>query len=132
MRAGYVLLILASVVLAACSQASKTAESTDFTGTYNLISIDGQPVPYAPVHEGQQGPEIVSSNLTLNDDGTFSMTMSYTNPSGGSISRDFTGTYTQQGAKFNLKWEGAGQTEVTLKGDTLTLNNEGMLFVYQK
>jgi hypothetical protein len=132
MRKCFFVLFLASLLLVACNQGSKTEESYDFTGTYNLVSVDGHAVPYAPIHEGQQAPEIVSSSISLKDDGTFSMVMSYTNPSGGTISNDFTGTYTSQGSDFNLKWEGAGQTKVTIEGDTLTLNNEGMLFVYQK
>ena len=132
MRISCFLLFLTSLLLVACNQGSETAESPDFTGTYNLVSVDGHAVPYAPTHQGQLAPEIVSSSLSLKDDGTFSMVMSYTNPSGGTISRDFTGTYTSQGSDFNLNWEGAGQTKVTIEGDTLTLNNEGMLFVYQK
>ena len=110
----------------------KAAESFGLTGTYSLISIDGHPVPYAPTHEGQQAPEVVSSTLTLNSGGTFVSTMSYANASGGTMSRDFKGTYTREGSDFNLKWEGAGQTKITMDGSTLTMDNHGILFVYQK
>lgn len=107
----------------------KAAESGDFAGTYNLVTVDGHAIPYAPMHEGQQAPQIVSSGLTLNEDGTFVSTMSYNNPT---MSRDFKGTYAKVGADYVLTWEGAGQTRVTIDGSTLTMNNEGMLFVYQK
>jgi len=132
MRANIFLLALVLLWAAGCSPVSGTPVVPDYLGTYNLVSIDGHPVPYAPVHQGQQAPEIVSSSLTLNEDGTFTMTMSYTNPSGGTISNDFAGTYTQDGTDFMLKWEGAGQTKVTIEGGSLTLNNEGMLFSYEK
>jgi hypothetical protein len=131
MRA-FCFILLVSVWLAACSQTSGTTASPDFTGVYNLISIDGNPIPYAPLHQGQQAPEIVSSTFTLNEDNTFEMTMSYKNPSGGTIDRDFSGTYTNAGADFTFKWKGAGQTRATIEGSRLTMNNEGMLFVYQK
>ena len=41
-------------------------------------------------------------------------------------------TYGKEGADFILTWEGAGQTGVTIDGSTLTMNNENMLFVYEK
>ena len=48
------------------------------------------------------------------------------------MSRDFKGTYAKEGSNYNLVWEGAGQTPVTIDGNKLTMNNEGMLFVCQK
>jgi hypothetical protein len=53
-------------------------------------------------------------------------------PPGWPRSRDFKGSYAKQGADYVLTWEGAGQTGVTINGSTLTMNNEGMLFVYRK
>ena len=48
------------------------------------------------------------------------------------MSRDGKGTYTKDGADYVLTWEGAGQTKVTTEGGALTMNNEGMIFVYQE
>jgi hypothetical protein len=31
-----------------------------------------------------------------------------------------------------MKWKGAGMTTASVEGDTLTMNNEGLLFVYTK
>jgi hypothetical protein len=84
-------------------------------GTYNLVTVDGHPVPYPPQQEGQQGLQIVSSTLTLNDDGTFVSTMSYGKTPGWPSSRDFKGTYAKQGADYVLTWEGAGQTKVMIE-----------------
>lgn len=58
--------------------------------------------------------------------------MDYTLSSGDSMSRDFKGTYAGEGTDLTLKWEGAGQTRVTIEGSTLSMNNEGMLFTYKK
>ena len=41
-------------------------------------------------------------------------------------------SYTRQGSKLTMKWEGAGMTTGTAEGDTFTMNNEGMVFAYRK
>ena len=51
---------------------------------------------------------------------------------GKSVSRSFAGRYTTDGTEFILTWQGAGGTRVTIDGGTLTMKNEGMLFVYEK
>ena len=122
------ILLLLGLWLPACSQASGPS---DPTGTYRLVNIDGNALPYAPPHEGG-APQVVSSTLTLNADGTFRMSMSYATTPGNSISRDFSGTYTREGAVLTMLWKGAGKTTATFQGNTLTLNNEGILFAYQK
>ncbi len=110
----------------------KVEGSGEFAGTYHLVTIDDHAVPYAPVHEGHQAPQIVSSILTLNGDGKFISTMKYGETPNLTGSRDFKGTYTREGSGLTLSWEGAGQTNVTLEGDKITMNNEGMFFVYQR
>ena len=97
-------------------------------GAYDLVSVDGHPLPYAPVHEGQQAPEIVASTLTLNGDGTFVSIMNF----GGNMNLDFKGTYAKQDTNYILTWEGTGQSKATVEGGKLTMNNAGGLFVYQK
>lgn len=99
---------------------------------YKLVTVDRHPVPYAPMHQGQQAPEIVSSTIALNNDGTFRAAMTYGMPGGGSTSRYSNGTYAKNETGFAFNWEGAGQTNVTIEGNKLTMDNEGMLFVYQK
>ena len=122
------ILLLLGLWLPACNQASGPS---DPTGAYRLVNIDGNALPYAPPHEGG-APQVVSSTLTLNADGTFRMSMSYATTPGNSISRDFSGTYTREGAVLTMLWKGAGKTAATCEGNTLTLNNEGILFAYQK
>jgi hypothetical protein len=98
--------------------------------TYTLVTVAGHTLPYAPRYGGQQTPEIVSSTLRLNADGTFVSTMQY-GKSTGNATRDSNGTYTREGANYVLSWEGAGQTSATIEENKLTMSNEGVLFVYQ-
>ncbi len=128
MRRTFYALVVVALWLAACSQADN---SGDFTGTYELVTIDGHELPYTPTHEGG-APEVLSSTLILDADGTFRMSMTYGTASGNSMERDFSGTYTVDGAALRFVWEGAGVTSGTLEGDTVTIVNEGIPFAYQK
>ena len=128
MRRLFLVLLLLGLWLPACKQVSGPS---DVTGTYLLVTIDGRELPYTPAHQGG-APQVVSSTLTLDAGGTFRMSMSYATTPGNSISRDFGGTYTQEGTVLSMLWKGAGKTTATLEGSTLTLNNEGILFAYRK
>jgi hypothetical protein len=41
-------------------------------------------------------------------------------------------TYTRDGQKLTMQWQGAGRTIGSVEGDTFTMNNEGMVFAYRK
>jgi hypothetical protein len=126
------LLIIAIAALpAACKTAGSPAD-TNPTGEYSLISIDGNELPYAPTHEGQTVPEVVSGSLTLSASGTFASFMQYGNPSGETTTRGFSGTYKAEDEIYILKWQGAGTTLAMIEDRTLTMNNEGIVFVYEK
>ena len=115
-----------------------TQGSPAIAGTYGLASIDGHPLPYAPMHPGRPAdapppPTVVAGSFTVNADSTFRTAMTYRMTMNGVpqlLERQFTGTYVRQAAGYNFTWVNAGQTPVTLQGDTLVLNNEGMLFNY--
>jgi len=112
--------------------------SAGLPGTYGLVTIDGHPVPFTPADPDRPanappGPTIVASTFTVGPDSTFRMSMRYRMPMGDTgqvVQREFSGTYVRQGDAYNFTWAGAGQTPVSLRGDTLTLNNMGMLFAY--
>jgi hypothetical protein len=109
-------------------------------GAYALVSIDGHPIPYAPMHPGRPvdappPPVIIGSIFTIKADSTFQQTMSYRITRQGAeqvVDRHFSGTYVPEDSGYVFTWLNAGQTPVTLRGDTLVLNNEGMLFTYYR
>jgi hypothetical protein len=59
-------------------------------------------------------------------------TTTFSIPSGQVLSRDVGGTYTRDGSKFTMHWQGAGTTTATLEGKTFKMNNEGMIFSYSR
>jgi hypothetical protein len=108
-------------------------EHSALAGNYSLVCVDGRPIPYAPMHEGQSGIEVTSGTITLQGDGTFVSAMGYgKRPVNFPDSRDFKGTYTQEEDGLMLTWDGAGRTRVTLYGNVIVMDNHGTLFVYAR
>ena len=123
---------------AGCKQEAKVAADTKTVaataadinpvGTYTLVTVDGNKVPGTVQHEGHT-MTINSGGFIINADGTCSSKMSL---AGRDAAIEVKATYTREGPKLTMQWQGAGMTIGTVEGDTFTMNNEGMVFVYQK
>ena len=126
------------MVWAGCKQEAKVAADTKSVaatgadinpvGTYALVTVDGNKVPYTAQHEGHT-MTINSGSFIINADGTCSSKMSL---AGRDTPIEVKATYTREGPKLTMQWQGAGMTIGTVEGDTFTMNNEGMVFVYRK
>ena len=116
---------------AGCKEPAKVAADINPAGTYALVSVDGNKVPCTVQHDGH-ALAIKSGTFIINADGTCSSRMAFSPPGGGDVVREVKASYTRQGAKLTMKWEGAGTTVGTVEGDTFTMNNEGMIFTYRK
>jgi hypothetical protein len=111
-----------------CRQEAKVASETNLVGTYALVSVDGNKVPCTVRHEGHT-MTIKSGRFIINADGTCGSQMSL---EGRDAAIEVKATYTREGQKLTMKWQGAGMTLGTVEGDTFTMNNEGMVFAYRK
>jgi hypothetical protein len=107
-----------------------TAAAADLNpvGTYKLTTVDGSQVPCTLTHEGHT-MTIKSGGFLINADGTCSSQMLL---EGRDTPIEVKATYTREGTKLTMQWQGAGTTLGTVQGDTFTMNNEGMVFVYRK
>jgi hypothetical protein len=117
-----------AMVWAGCKQQAKVAAESNPVGTYNLVSVDGNKVPCTVQHDGHALP-VSSGTFIINPDGTCSSKMVL---SGRDSAIEVKATYTRQGSKLTMQWQGAGNTLGTVEGDTFTMNNEGMVFAYKK
>lgn len=126
-----VFLVAAGILLPACQQESKVAAGADASGVYTLVSVNGNKVPASVSHDGTQ-LQVRSGSFTIKADGTCGTTTIFVPPSGKEVTRDVSATYTQEGSKLTMRWQGAGVTTGTLEGNTFTMDNEGMVFVYNK
>jgi len=109
-----------------------SAQATDdrqVAGSYTLVSVDGKKVPCTLQHEGQS-PTIKSGVFVLNSDGTCSSKIEFSLPNGKDASQEVKATFTREGQKLTMKWQGAGMNTGSVEGDTFTMLNEGMTFVY--
>ena len=126
-----VFLLSAGILLSACKQEAKVAAGADPAGVYTLVSINGNKVPTSVSHDGT--PLQVRSGLfTIKADGTCSTKTVFVPPSGSEATREVSATYTKDGSKLTMQWRGAGMTIGTIEGNSLTMDNEGMVFVYNK
>jgi len=104
------------------------AADTNPAGTYALVSVDGKKVPCALSHEGH-AMTISSGSFIINADGTCSSKMFL---AGRDVPIEVKATYTREGPKLTMKWQGAGMTVGTVEGATFTMENEGMVLAYRK
>ena len=124
-------LLAVGLLVSACQPEAKVAASPDPTGVYALVTVNGNQVPASVSHEGV-ALQVRSGTFTINSDGTCSTKTSFVPPSGPEATREVHATYTKEGSKLTMQWAGAGTTSGTIEGNTFTMNNEGMLFVYRK
>lgn len=103
---------------------------------YTLVAVDGHALPFASQRaKGSDTPltEIISGTLNVERDGTFSLSTTYRAlEAQGQRTFDgkFTGACAPAGDGFRLYWEGGGETALTVKGDTVSVNNNGVIYRY--
>jgi hypothetical protein len=107
---------------------SRAGATINPTGTYTLVSVDGHNVPCKLQHQGH-AMTIGSGSFVITADGTCSSRMSL---AGGDQAIERKAAYSLEGPKLKMNWQGAGTTVGAIKGDTFTMNNEGMVFAYRK
>jgi hypothetical protein len=105
--------------------------SSSPAGVYTLVSVNGSKLPATISHDGAR-LEVLSGTFTIGEDSTCSSRMVFIPPNGQEVVREVKATYTQTGGKLRMKWAGAGLTTGTVKDNTFTMDNEGMLLSYQK
>lgn len=90
-------------------------------GEYTLVSIDGHALPYAP-------SAVKSGSFIVNANGTFHLETVYDRAELGGSSAS--GTCYTEGDDVKMAWDGGGLTNLSLRGDTVTLKREKTLYSY--
>jgi hypothetical protein len=111
--------------------AADAAKLPDIAGSYTLVSINGTTLPFTVTHEGP-GIQVTSGTFTIRPDGACVSVVAFLMPSGQAQSREVSATYTRDGSRLTMQWQGAGVTNGTVEGDTFTMENEGQVFLYRK
>jgi hypothetical protein len=101
-------------------------------GEYSLLSVEGQPLPFAPRTRGgtadASARPLVSGSFSLKGDGTFQLQTVY-DPPGQSASTGSGACY-PEGDQLKMAWDGGGMTNITVRGDTVLLKREGLSYAY--
>jgi hypothetical protein len=117
---------------AGASPAQAPLTIATIAGQYALLSVDGQALPYAPVGRGGKvepsARPVASGSFALKADGTFRLETIY-NPPGQPASTGSGACY-PEGDQLKMAWDGGGLTNMTVRGDTVLLNREGVLYAY--
>ena len=120
-----------AALLAKADKLLATANSANISGVYALVSVNGAKVPANVSHEGR-ALQVRSGTFTIKADGKCASKMTFVPPSGTELTVEVSATYTREGPRLDMQWEGAGGTSGTIAGDTFTMDNEGMVLVYRR
>lgn len=118
-------------LFSACHFATAQDGQPNEVGVYTLINVDGIKLP-ATVSHGDVEIEVQSGTFAFNADGTCESTVLFGPPSRDPITRKVTANYTRDGNEVKMNWRGAGKTVGSFEGDRFSMNNEGMMFNYEK
>ncbi len=122
---------LAVSLLTGCGDATGSeAIASDFT----LQTINGQNLPFVLAQVVVDNVEITAGSVRLNSDNTFSTSLTVATTEGGATASEtttVTGTYTLNGTTLAFTSE-EDTFSGSITGNTLTISDEGVTFVYQK
>jgi hypothetical protein len=128
-----VTLVLLSLAFSPLASAQPPAgqAAPDITGTYTLVTVNGDKVP-ATISHDDASITIRAGSFVISADKTCVSRMVILAPNGQEVTREVTGTYTRDGSKLTIQWEGAGMTEGVADGKTFTMDNAGMVLIFRK
>lgn len=126
------LVLLAALLLCLHARGQDTgAPVVKPAGVYALVSVDGKTVP-CTIQHGQQAMLIESGSFTITTNNQCLSRMTVTLGKQTNIVCDTKATYTIKGATLDMRWQNGGRTQGEVAGNTFTMGNEGMTFVYRK
>ena len=125
----------AALTLAACGSDSSTAPtSASMAGTWNLSTVNGASLPFV-VQSTNPKIEILSEQLQVNANGTFTQTAQVRYTQGTTVSTQAiadAGTYTLSGTAATFVWNDGSSGTGTVSGAKFTVGEDGSSFVFTK
>ncbi len=122
---------LAVSLLTGCGDATG---SEAIAANYTLQTINGQNLPFVLAQVVVDKVEVTAGSVRLNSDNTFSTSVTVATTESGATTSEtttVTGTYTLNGTTLTFTSE-EDTFGGSITGNTLTISDEGVTFVYQK
>lgn len=129
------LLAISAVSLLACADSSGPRNDSA-EGKWNLITIDGSPLPFTTPNSRYPGAQyqIMSEQFVAHPGGAWSNDFTFRVTSNGvatTTTRSMAGTWVQSGSIVTVTTSD-GPLAVSIVGDRITLANGGVVFVYAR
>lgn len=124
--------LVAAVFTLGCSPATSPL---DVIGTYSLKSISGSPLPYQLPQDGPTAVHVLDDMIILTPSGTYSEVghKLFINGSMVSVATPVdAGNFRRRGDAITMESLLIGVWTGTIKGSTLTLEQQGLTLVYEK
>lgn len=132
LRRSLLSLLICTVVLS-CSDSTSP---NSLLGTWRLQTVSGQPLPFTLEDDGVTKVELTGETVTLLASGRQTMVTSFRVTEGGSVfleSIPAPGSYTINGSTLLLTFDNDEATyTATLSGDTMTIDDIGLTFLYRR
>jgi hypothetical protein len=127
--------LMVLVVALACGDSSTAPDLTESAGNYVMRTINGNPLPFAVLTTADVKLEITAETLYMTSNGRFSDVTRYRRTALGAV--DFPadtlgGEWTIRGQTVSLKATNGYLFTASLVGNTLTIEGDGLSFVYTK
>lgn len=123
------LLLLGALTRGHAQSANRSA--TDPVGLYTLSSVDGKPVPCTINHEGRV-MEVLSGTFIISTNNQITSVMTVSVGDRKNIRIETHATFKLKNSELSMKWKNAGTTKGGVVGQTFTMTNEGMVYLYQR
>jgi hypothetical protein len=123
------------VAAIACGDSTTAPDLTDSAGNYVMRTINGNPLPFTVLTTAEVKLEIAAETLFMSTNGRFSDVTRYRRTAVGTV--DFPadtlgGEWTIKGQTVSLKATNGFLFTANLVGNTLTIDGNGLAFVYTK
>lgn len=129
------LAVAAVAVLSSCSALDSIGVGGRFSGTYELIAVNGARVPALLYQEPGYRVEVLNANFTLEDDGTYSeagIVRETTNGVSTTSSNSSYGYYDYFNGELTFDESGGRRYYGELDGNTLIIQDQGVTLEYRR
>ena len=126
--------LLVTFVLLSCSDSTDSEPGA--AGTWQLQTVNGQALPFTLETGVGFKLELTGESMTLLETGSVSMMTMFRVTDAGVVSTESipdSGSYTVNGSTITFTFSSDGSTpQATVTGDTMTLGDIGLTFVYRR
>lgn len=128
--------LVALAVAVACGSDSTTQPTfASLAGTWTLQSVNGSPLPFTISQSGTDKEELLSDVITASPNGTYTEVAQFRTTINGQSTvstENDTGTFTLNGTAITVTGNLTGVNNGAVSGNTITLTEEGFVWVFQK